>query len=141
MKNMKFLGAMFAIAGFIVLSNPAIAQGKVVNISKFEAGTTLTKDDVGFIEVITSTPENKQKLGASAPGTQVTVEGKKFTEGQKLSEEEAKLLNKKFSYYSAKNVLQEKKPENDPHKAGSSYCYWYYYCDYFGDCWYIWRCY
>lgn len=79
----------------------AFAQGSERKVSKIEAGTVLTKDDVGFLSLVSGT-----KVSKTAPDqiTSVKVAGAKFNVGQTLSQNDANKLNAAITDYSKSNA-------------------------------------
>jgi len=101
------------------------AKKNATKIAKFEAGKTLSKDDLGFINVVVNGPEKSR----GAAGAAVSIDKSKFTAGQKLTKAEADLLNTKAAAYGK----AQKEPDS---KTRGAVCY-YYYCDGYGNCYYV----
>src|SRR6188508_373357 len=94
-------------------------------VSKFVEGYTLSKADVAFINVLVNGPEKSR--GSAA--TEATVDKSKFAAGQKITKEQADLLNTKATAYGK----TQKKASG---KSRGAVCY-YLYCDGYGNCYYI----
>jgi len=145
----------FMLIFLLTFSTAAVfAQGAEKKVSKIEAGTVLTADDIAFLNMVanpkTEVFENADKI------TDATISGKKFKAGQKLSKKDAASLNTAISNYAKK--YPGIKGNEEPKEPGSEglgldkkqYCpypyriYWekYWWCDAWGNCaWYTrWIC-
>ncbi len=101
------------------------AKKNATKVAKFEAGKALSKADLGFLAVVANGPEKSR----GAAGAAVTVDKTKFAVGQKLTKADADLLNAKASAYGK----VQKEPDT---KTRGAVCY-YYYCDGYGNCYYV----
>ncbi len=100
------------------------AKKNATKIGQFTAGATLSKDDVSFLNVVANGPEKKR--GAASD---VTIDKTKYAVGAKLTKEDADKLNAKAAAYGK----AQKEPDT---KTRSAVCY-YYYCNGYGNCYYV----
>lgn len=107
-------------------------------ISKMEEGTVLTKDDIGFINMVSGVKPSRAARDVKAKWS-TNLKSNKFTEGQKLSKEQAQSLQTQIAEYcKAHPGMSKEEKEKTAVKSRSDICwYWYWYCDYYGNCyWY-----
>jgi hypothetical protein len=121
-------------------------QGSERKVSKFEAGTVLTKEDVGFLDLVA----NQRVIPAK--GTEksdVKLAGKTYSVGQSLSKEDAQTISASIDAFRKNNPgVSAPSKDNTPPAAitrglrrqanGAAICwYWYQWCDAWGNCyWY-----
>lgn len=135
MKKINLLTVLIAIAMFMATFDTASAQTKGKSkeyIANFEDGRTLTKADISFLNSIS---------GGKAGSKEATVSGSKFTEGQKISAADATKINKAKAEFRKSHKLAKATDAKPVEKSrGNENCYWYLYCDGYGDCYYVWYC-
>lgn len=130
MKKGKFslLLMLVAVATmFATTTVKAEGDGKkdATKVSKIEAGTTLGDKEVGLLNVVANGPDVKSRGAAK----EVTLNKVTYKAGQKLTKEEAEAINKAVAEY----YKGHKEPDA---KTRGAVCY-YYYCDYYGNCYYV----
>jgi len=121
----------FVFLSVLFLSFSLTAQNNVKNISKIETGTTLTNDDIGFINMV-----SKEKLPTTRGEAKIVakIAGKTYTVGKKLTKDDVASINKAIKVF-CKTNSGLKNPTKDTPKSRDGLCYyWYYYCDYYGHC-------
>ncbi len=147
MAKIKFLFAFMLMLG----TASVFGQSAERKVSKFEAGTVLTKEDLGFLSLV----GNKKVLTTKGGDvSEAKLAGKKFNAGQKLSSDDANAINASISAFRKVNpgVVGPTKESTPPPAAllrglkdvsGAAWCwYWYQWCDAYGRCywykqWYI----
>jgi hypothetical protein len=139
MKKIKMLSMMLVAVCAVSFAQDKKAPNNVTKVSKFEAGTSLTHTDIGFLDMVatgsTSTSRGQEKK-------EVMVDKSKFVEGQKLTKEEAALINKAIDANAKTNkdrVAKAPGEEKGPKGRCAVVCYYYYY-DAYGNWVYYWYC-
>jgi hypothetical protein len=134
MSKIKLLFVFLMTFGTTVL----FAQGSERKVSKIEAGTVLTQDDVAFLTLVSGTKVSKTN---PVEISSAKVAGEKYKVGQSLSQSDADKLNAAIADYSKSNVGVNTPSEADntppttnarklkKNKNGLTYClccyYWY----------------
>lgn len=134
---------MMAVAVFTfqtAAAQSATDKGNTKNeakeISKFEKGKIIGTNDLSFLEMLALDGAIKSR-GKVEAKKEVTLNGKTFKAGEKLSEEDAALVNKAVAEFNKKH-----KPAKAEGKArGAADCYYYCYYDYYGNYVCYWYCY
>lgn len=105
-------------------------------VSKFEAGTTLSKADVSFIDLVSGGDASKSR----GDGVKEAKLGDKvFKEGQKLTNEDIETIKKfakKYAGANKENVTKEAKKEATKTRGCYYYCYYYYWNGYYYEYYY-----
>jgi len=133
MRKMKSI-LLLAMLSFCMT---VFAQDNVKRVSKFEAGTVLTAEDIGFLSLV-----SKAKLTDPSKKT-VTVKNTQYSEGQTLTKQDASKIHAAITSFQKTNKGASK-PNNAAAKAKAARgqcCYWYYWCDRYGRCRYYYYCY
>jgi len=133
---MRKMKSIFFMALFSLCMTVAFGQDNVKKVSKFEAGTVLTAEDIGFLSLVTKT-----KL-SDASKKSVTIKNTEYTEGQTLTKADAAKIKSTVTAFQKTNKGASK-PNNKAAAKGAQgkCCYWYYWCDYYGRCRYYYYCY
>lgn len=137
MKKINLLTVLMAITMLMATFYTANAQDKGKTKSKeyianFEAGRSLTKADISFLNSIS---------GGKADSKDATVSGSKYTEGQKISAADATKINKaKADFRKSHKMAKATDAKPIDKSRGNENCYWYLYCDGYGNCYYVWYC-
>jgi hypothetical protein len=138
MAKLKFLFICLMTFGALA----AFAQGSERKLSKIEAGTVLTTDDIGFLTLVANP---KIQIAQSESSSEVTLSGKKYTAGQKLTKEDSESLNAAITDFRKSNpglasISNDKSAAPKKARAfkNKAICwYWYQWCDAWGTCyWY-----
>jgi len=137
MKKTSFLTILIAITMFMVSAQTVNAQdaaksrGKKEYIEKFDAGRKLSAADIKFLNSISGGKETKGAM----------VNGTGFKEGQTINADEAATINKAKAEFKKSHKLAKATDAKPIDKTrGNETCYWYLYCDGYGNCYYIWYC-
>lgn len=134
MKQMKILATALAL---VVCS---ISFGQTTkNVSKLEPGTVLTTTDLEFLNIVNNTTVSASR--GQGEKLTVTINGKTLTEGQTLTADDVNAIKAAMEDWQKTNKGKKKPKGKVTGDSRGACCYWYYYCDYYGYCWYIWRCY
>ena len=110
------------------------------SISKFEADKKLSADDINFLNVIVN---GNADIAAASRGVQtVRIGNREFTEGTVINQQDADRISAIIDAYAEDNPgLVSRGGEVGP--SNTRYCFyrcWYWYCDYWGNCWRVWYC-
>jgi hypothetical protein len=123
MKRIKLLFSM----SLLLLASVSFGQTEKT-ISSFNAGTTLTADDIGFLSMVANADLSVSR-GSEAPSA--TIGGVTYKAGHVLTTPQSKSIQK-----AVKAFQKTYKAPSASRGAGLCY-YWYYYCDAWGYCyWY-----
>ncbi len=129
------VGCSFKTASAQSDANKDEAKKGAKEITKFAANKILGDNDLSFIDML-SVKDATMSRGKGEAKKEVTLKGKTFTAGEKLSEEDAAIINKAIAEYNKTN-----KPTKAEGKSrGSADCYYYCYYDYYGNYVCYWYC-
>ena len=134
---------LLAFLGFSAIAFGQKDHDKI--ISKMEEGTVLTKDDIGFINMVSGVKPSGATRDAKAKWS-TKLKSKIYTEEQKLTKADAKFLQTQISKYVKANpgLTKEEKEKTIVNDSRQNLCwYWYWYCDWNGNCFwykYYYRC-
>lgn len=111
------------------------AKKDAKEITKFAANKILGDNDLSFIDMLT-VKDAAVSRGKGEAKTEVTLKGKTFKAGEKLSEADAATINKAIAEYN--KTHKPAKAEGKSRGAGD--CYYYCYYDYYGNYICYWYC-
>lgn len=136
MNKIKILATALSLA----ICSFAFSQNQnVKTVSKMEAGTVLTTTDLEFLNIVNNTMISASR--GNGEKLSVTINGKTYTEGQTLSADDVNNLKKSLEDFEKNNKGKKKPKGKVTGDSRGACCYWWYYCNYYGQCWYIWKCY
>lgn len=139
MKSLKFCLTLIVVFGFSLIYGQAGDPSPGISISRFESGKKLSQDDVNFLALIT-TKGAANSRGANIKTT-VSVGSKQFKSGDVINEADGKIIEELIKRYAEDNPTQvTSKVEDAPGSTRGCFKCYYWYCDYYGNCWWWWYC-
>jgi hypothetical protein len=124
---MKRIKLLFSLS-LLLMASVSFGQSEKT-ISNMAAGTTLSADDIGFLNMVGNADVSAASRGAGDPTAKIGATT--YKAGQVLTAADSKAIGKAI-----KAFQKTYKAPSASRGAGLCY-YWYYYCDGYGYCyWY-----